>query len=284
MRFPDFYCIGVQKAGTTWLHRQLSLHPEIWLMPNALKEIQYFNEIYIKEHESWTQNHRIQGIVNLIKNELANGVETNFEFIKRLSEMAFLPRNDIWYSSIFDSVSKNIKVGDITPEYSLLPEKGIRHLFGLNRDVKLILLLRHPVERDFSHIKMILKNKYGKNLDLMTEKELLQHMISAADHDGVASRSDYKTVEGLFTEVIPSANYGVFLYDEIAENPIKLLTNVCEFLELEESDEVFRDAEKASFVGPKFDMPEELREKLMRRHRDTVFYVNDKYDANWVTD
>ncbi len=37
---PDFICIGAQKAGTTWLHRQLSGHPEIFLPPG--KELDYF--------------------------------------------------------------------------------------------------------------------------------------------------------------------------------------------------------------------------------------------------
>ena len=39
---PDFIGIGAQKAGTTWLHRNLQAHPEIW-MPTE-KELHYFDE------------------------------------------------------------------------------------------------------------------------------------------------------------------------------------------------------------------------------------------------
>src|SRR5215210_7222727 len=40
--FPDFIGIGAQKAGTTWLHRNLQAHPQIW-MPKE-KELHYFDE------------------------------------------------------------------------------------------------------------------------------------------------------------------------------------------------------------------------------------------------
>ena len=43
--YPDFIGIGAQKAGTTWLHRNLQLHPQIW-MPR--KEVHYFDR---KIHE-----------------------------------------------------------------------------------------------------------------------------------------------------------------------------------------------------------------------------------------
>ena len=39
--FPDFIGIGAQKAGTTWLDRNLRAHPQIW-MPER-KELHYFD-------------------------------------------------------------------------------------------------------------------------------------------------------------------------------------------------------------------------------------------------
>lgn len=40
-RLPDFLIIGAQKAGTTWLHRQLRGHPELYLP--ADKDFEYFS-------------------------------------------------------------------------------------------------------------------------------------------------------------------------------------------------------------------------------------------------
>src|SRR5690242_15668363 len=41
LTLPDFLCIGVQKAGTTWLYENLKMHSGIF-MPDK-KEIDYFS-------------------------------------------------------------------------------------------------------------------------------------------------------------------------------------------------------------------------------------------------
>ena len=40
--FPDFICIGAERACSTWLYKNLKKHPEIWLPP--VKKIHYFDE------------------------------------------------------------------------------------------------------------------------------------------------------------------------------------------------------------------------------------------------
>lgn len=46
-----FMCIGAQKSGTTWLHRQLRNHPQIWLPP--VKELHYFDTIQFNNFENY---------------------------------------------------------------------------------------------------------------------------------------------------------------------------------------------------------------------------------------
>jgi hypothetical protein len=40
---PDFLCVGAQKAGTSWLYHQLTLHPDFWMPP--IKELHYFDTL-----------------------------------------------------------------------------------------------------------------------------------------------------------------------------------------------------------------------------------------------
>jgi hypothetical protein len=40
---PDFLCMGAQKGGTSWLHRQLERHPDFWMPP--VKELHYLNSL-----------------------------------------------------------------------------------------------------------------------------------------------------------------------------------------------------------------------------------------------
>ncbi|MEM8803647.1 MAG: hypothetical protein AAGF55_14030 [Pseudomonadota bacterium] len=38
-----FFCVGAAKAGTSWLHKQLSAHPECHF--RAIKELHYFDAL-----------------------------------------------------------------------------------------------------------------------------------------------------------------------------------------------------------------------------------------------
>jgi hypothetical protein len=45
MTLPSFLGIGVQRAGTTWLHTLLASHPDVY-MPTRRKEIRFFEKYY----------------------------------------------------------------------------------------------------------------------------------------------------------------------------------------------------------------------------------------------
>ena len=53
-RLPDFLGIGVQKGGTTTLHRLLERHPSVFLPP--VKEVHYFS-LHFGEGKAWYGNH-----------------------------------------------------------------------------------------------------------------------------------------------------------------------------------------------------------------------------------
>jgi hypothetical protein len=46
LRYPDFICIGAQKAGTTWLHANLCGQPGIWL--SHIMELPYFRDFELR--------------------------------------------------------------------------------------------------------------------------------------------------------------------------------------------------------------------------------------------
>lgn len=54
MTHPTFICIGAQRAGTTWLSRRLSCHPEVFV--SEPKELQFFNAHYDRGME-WYEAH-----------------------------------------------------------------------------------------------------------------------------------------------------------------------------------------------------------------------------------
>lgn len=277
MVFPDFYGIGVQKAGTTWLHAQLKKHPTLY-MPD-LKEIQYFNHLYIKEHRSWTDTHRLSRINNMLKNAMSKD-RIDYDWIEYLAKCGQNNLTDEWYAHFF-RYARGRTAGEITPEYSLLPEEGINHMLRLNPEAKFILLLRHPVERDFSHAKMILDHQ-GKLETIIDERELEDELMKVLNFKGVYERSDYQTIIERWKRVLPNEdNLYIGFYDWIKERPQELLKEVCNFIGCQYNSEYFQDTDKVVFKGKSLKMTDAIRDKLLERHSQTIKYINNKYSINY---
>lgn len=56
----DFLGIGAQKAGTTWLHRMLSAHPEIFMAQADDKDLRFFSAYYDCGYQ-WYERHFAAG-------------------------------------------------------------------------------------------------------------------------------------------------------------------------------------------------------------------------------
>src|SRR4028119_313721 len=52
-RLPNFLYIGPDKAGSSWLHERLSLHPDIFLSP--AKDLYYFDRYFERGPEWYAQ-------------------------------------------------------------------------------------------------------------------------------------------------------------------------------------------------------------------------------------
>ena len=55
---PVLFCIGAAKAGTSWLHTQLSAHPECHF--RAIKELHYFDALDTGRLDRQIANHEEQ--------------------------------------------------------------------------------------------------------------------------------------------------------------------------------------------------------------------------------
>ena len=65
---PDFLGIGAQKAGTTWIHKNLSKHPDLYLPPE--KEIHYWDIQYKEMGIDWYESLFARGDVHQVKGEI----------------------------------------------------------------------------------------------------------------------------------------------------------------------------------------------------------------------
>jgi Sulfotransferase family len=251
-RAPDFFCIGAQKCGTTWLHQNLSAHPAVWLPP--IKELQYFNQIHIAGHVQWTERHRRERAdqrLNAYRRRRRR--DPNSNFLQLLEKLASPTVDDAWYLSIFAHAPTDAICGEITPEYSLLPEAGITHLKTLSTDARIIFLWRDPIDRAWSQIRMHMLRSPGSD------------PLSIAASADVIRRSDYGSILRRWRRQFEESRMLVASLDSIAADPANVLSNVCAFLGLSFDRGSFLHIDAPVHQGIEIDMPDRVRMFLKER-------------------
>jgi hypothetical protein len=258
IRYPDFICIGAQKAGTTWLDRNLRNHPEIWLPP--VKEVQYFNDLYVPASRKWTGRYRKERGSTVFAHHLKNTPRGSWDyrFLARTADIIAGPISDEWYGRIFTGAQQNQICGEITPDYCTLPGEGIEHILKLAPEVKIIFSMRDPIERSWSHIRMLLRNRNTTSLE---EAERF------AVNPDIFQRADYPTIIANWRKHVAKERFLVIFMDNIGENPNKVLRRVCDFLGASYNHQFFKASDNPIHVGETQEMPPSveaiLKEKLL---------------------
>ena len=87
------------------------------------------------------------------------------------SKYAFGYYNENWYSRLFSQSASYKVCGEITPSYSILDNDDVARIKALNADMKLIFMIRNPIERAWSAIRF---NVYrGSKVNLNSEDEII---------------------------------------------------------------------------------------------------------------
>ncbi|WP_265502137.1 sulfotransferase family protein [Paracoccus beibuensis] len=164
-RKPGALCIGAQKAGTSWLAQMLGQHPQVWIPP--FKEVQYFNHQHMPGHRRWIAWHyrnkpqEIRDRHRMRQVPLEPALDAYLTAIT--SGKMF---HNQWYKRIFAPAPAHAMPMDFTPEYSALPDEGVQAVRDLLPKARVIYLVRHPVDRAISQLRMNLRREQRTPLTL----------------------------------------------------------------------------------------------------------------------
>lgn len=238
--FPYFLCIGAQKAGTTWLHHNLSQQPGVWLPP--VKELHFLDHMAPSlarrvlgspSHHALARTHLAAAAAALIARR---GDMESFRLAWRL---AFSKRNWDWYSSLFPDRAGLI-CGEICPGYARLSRDVIRSVVQRNPNIKIIYLLRDPIDRAWSSVAMHFRERGEQTID-------------AIDRDNIIKRIRYPkffahckyddNIENWLSAVPPAQMYFGF-FERIAAEPREYLSDILSFLGVAEMPAASAPAER----------------------------------------
>jgi hypothetical protein len=221
---PRFLCIGVQKAATSWLWVQLRSHPDVWMPP--VKELHFFDHLFVPENRKWTGWHIKTHVGKAIKWHRENGKDSGpyFDYLQGLlAEDMF---TETWYRRAYSLPTTRSKVtGDITPEYCMIDKSGVEYVRSLLGDIKIIIMVRDPVDRALSQIRMNAKNQ---KIDLASGS--LEQWMALATDPVIYTRARYSEFIPLWQDLLGRANLLIVRYDGVINEPLAVLKRTGDFL------------------------------------------------------
>lgn len=221
---PHFLGIGAMRAGSSWLARVLREHPEIWLPP--LKELHYFDTLDRRRHGRKLPRRRYG---RHLKWRLRSNLRRPARRLVWDLRYFIGEQNDRWYRSLFAAAARRgYTVGEITPAYAVLSPEGVRHVRSLNPAVKLIYILRDPIERTWSEAVRALCRKRNRRVEDTPPDEFLHWF-----HRGRGrAKSEYAATLATWEAEFPPEQLLIGFFEEIRTEPAALVSRVCSFLEV----------------------------------------------------
>lgn len=272
-RYPDFLCIGAQKAGTTWLSNNLARHPDIWVPPK--KELHYFDHLndppmHPLRHfmdERWRVQFKWR-MKAVVKHLSVAELMWNMNYF-------FGERSEEWYQSLFEQ-GKDQVVGELTPAYSTLDEATVRYVNHVMPAARILFFLRNPIERAWSHAVMDLSILSGRDIREVSEAEFIQHF------DGSESRlrGDYMRVMDIWQSVYSEEQFFIGFIEDVANQPEKLLHRVFHFLGVGEAgDSVGGQSRRKVHEGGHSRIPASYMQYLEDLYRDPIIQLSRYFEG-----
>jgi hypothetical protein len=205
---PNVLLIGAAKSGPSSLYEYLRQHPQIYVpeRPGPSFFALEGEEPTLAGPKAWVANRR---------------------WVTERRYVSDLPR----YQALFRKARDEIAVGESSDLYLSTPEAAerIRHHIP---DVKLMAMLRNPVERAYSAYRYLVQGGYET---LPTFEEALDAEESRVaanwDHEWqYARRGFYHEQLRRYFDLFDREQIRVFLYDDFAADPAAVLREVFAFL------------------------------------------------------
>jgi len=192
MPWPNFFIVGSHKSGTTTLYEYLK---------NT-------NGVYMTDEKA-----------------------PNFFSVTLIPENFVFPpiRDEKKYLSLFDAVADEVAIGEASAMY-LQDPKAAELIHEHVPDAKIIIMLRDPVERAFSHYLMF----KGRFIEKRTFRESIDDYLNNKIEFGM----DYLG-GGLYLEQIQrywntfgKNNVKILIFEEFINNTFNQVTDILQFLNL----------------------------------------------------
>ena len=255
------FCAGAVKAGTTWLWDYLESHPETYL--RSIKELQYFDRLAAGnlQDAAFRMDREIADLDRVLDGGKAKWPGW---VIRQIADRADYRQvilsapapTDAYLRYLTQGAIGKKLVADMTPEYGLLPVERMHDLSQIAGDVRWNFLMRDPVARLWSHVRMLVRRTKpaAEALDDRC-RDTFEQVLSGKVPD-VVLRSDYAAIHARLVAATRPDQRLVMFYEHLIRP--EGVSRVTRFLGLADQP---AKLDKRVHEGLAVDMPDPLRQR-----------------------
>lgn len=198
MKKPNFFIVGAPKCGTTALFKYLESHPQVFL--SDPKELNFFSKKELEEQSLYYKD--------------------------------FKPKNENEYLNHFKNLDTQHKIiGEASVSYLFYPEV-VGRIHSFNPDSKIVILLRDPVARAWSHFLM------DKRLGLV-KKDLMEIFHSEKESDKLNFQQyfllgNYASQVKKYLDLFGKKNVKILFTEELKNERNTITTKLYRFLGIQD--------------------------------------------------
>lgn len=219
--------VGAMKSGTTWLYRQLEQHPSITFSPE--KEIHYL--AYLAGSRSHLNlAYRAGRFATARRRARERGEALQPGEIGWYLDYLFMPKTWDWYVRRFGDIEPGSYCADFSNLSALLDRESWRRLTGRVEDLRLIYVLRNPLDRVWSQLKAHYR-AVGEPQSVLTDADRYIPDSRLPEEELVSHSLYARNLQSILSEV-PRDKVQVVLYDQIERDPGSLLKDIEQFLDI----------------------------------------------------
>ena len=214
---PNLFLVGAPKAGTTSIYNYLIQHPDIFC--SLIKESHFFSSDI--DINLFRNNYKYEKIKNM-RDFIEKGNNLHVTFL----------RNESDYKELYKNAKQKNRL-DASSSY-LYSTDAAKNIHSVNPHSKIIMILRSPVHRAYSHYIMDKKNGWAKN-DFISE--LNSDYNKSNKGWGI---SNLYVELGLYSDQIkryqklfPASQILILFYDDLVYDSQNMLNEIFSFLSID---------------------------------------------------
>lgn len=220
---PTFIVVGANKGGTTSIYHYLKQHKQVYLSP--IKEPHFFSQdIDINLFKKEFAHNKLQDIEKYVSGDMKE--EYHAAFIRDIEQ----------YKKLFSRVQDQKAIGELSTSY-LYSKVAAKEIKNLLPDCKIIICLRNPFERAYSHYRM---NLWTGNSN---EFDFYKALVEDFNHTPkVWGNAHLYTEIGLYYEqvkryldVFGKENVKIIFTEDMKKNAPQVIKELYEFIGVDSS-------------------------------------------------